>query len=141
MIKTIIDMQGKKLFKKVVRGEENNYSPNDLTFEIKDSTNVKEILRKLNTTSAYCTSFGEKPAAEQDFTVLKEKQFTKLACSQILKPHVRDTLNSWLQMNDQDLFTGRIFFTVREMFTVVKSKLAEVPTSQEFHATVQDLSV
>ena len=39
------------------------------------------------------------------------------------------------------MFTGRIFFTVREMFTVVKNKLADVPTSQEHHASPAELAV
>jgi len=49
--------------------------------------------------------------------------------SQILVPSARDSLSRWLTINDQDKFTGRIFFTVREMFTVVKNKLADKPTS------------
>lgn len=44
-------------------------------------------------------------------------------------------------INDQDMFTGRIFFTVREMFTVVKNRLADIPTSQEHHASYPELSV
>ena len=38
-------------------------------------------------------------------------------------------LDKWLQNNDQDEFTGRIFFLVREMATVVKNQIAVVPTS------------
>ena len=47
----------------------------------------------------------------------------------MLKPHVAQCLNRWLEINDQDKFTGRIYFTVREMYTVVKNQVAEVPTS------------
>ena len=63
MIKTVVDMQGTKRFKKVVRGEDNSFSPDDLNMEIKESTDVKGIFRKLTLTSAYCQSFGDKPAA------------------------------------------------------------------------------
>lgn len=48
-------------------------------------------------------------------------------------------LSRWLTINDQEKFTSRIFFTIREMFTVVKTKLFDVPTSQETHATHIDL--
>lgn len=48
-------------------------------------------------------------------------------------------LSKWLLINDQDKFSSRIFLTVREMFTVVKSQLADVPTSQEHHATHPEL--
>lgn len=37
-------------------------------------------------------------------------------------------------MNDQDKFTERIFVTVREMYTLVKNMLADIPTSQDHHA-------
>ena len=50
-----------------------------------------------------------------------DKPFTKLPCSQILKPQITAMLSRWLAMNDQEKFTSRIFFTVREMFTVVKT--------------------
>ena len=58
-----------------------------------------------------------------------------------MKPRIVDILNRWLMINDQDMFTGRIFFTVREMFTVVKNRLADIPTSQEHHASYPELSV
>ena len=87
-------------------------------------------------------SFGDRPKAQDDFTILKEKQFSKLPMSQILTPEARETLNRWLSTtNDQDKFTGRIFFTLREMFTVVKNKMADKPTSQDHHASHAELSV
>ena len=49
----------------------------------------------------------------------------------ILKPAVRQILNRWLEINDQDKFTGRIYFTVREMFTVVRNSVADIPTSHD----------
>lgn len=38
-------------------------------------------------------------------------------------------------INDQDKFTGRIYFTVREMFTVVKNQMAELTTAHDIFAT------
>ena len=73
--------------------------------------------------------------------MLKDKHFDRLAIAQVLKPHIRQILNKWLNINDQDKFTGRIFFTCREMYTVVKSKLADVPTSQEHHASQEKLNI
>ena len=54
---------------------------------------------------------------------------------------MRETLNRWLMINDQDKFTGRIFFTIREMYTVVKNRMADKPTSHDKHETHQELSV
>lgn len=70
MIKTVVEMQGKKRFKKVVGDQDNSFNANDLNMEIKENTDVKAIFRKMTTTTAYAKSFGEKPAAEQDFKVL-----------------------------------------------------------------------
>ncbi len=44
-------------------------------------------------------------------------------------------------INDQDKFTERIFSTVREMFTVVKNQLADVPTTHEIHVNHPELQV
>lgn len=72
---------------------------------------------------------------------MKNKQFARLPIAQVLKPQVREILSRWLTINDQEKFTTRIFSTVREMFTVVKNVLAEVPTSQDHHNTHDRLSV
>ena len=87
------------------------------------------MFRKMNMTTKHELTFGEKPRAQEDFKVLEEKNFSQLPIAQIIKPNIRNMISNWLKMNDQDKFTGRIFFTVRQMFTVVKSQLAEVPTS------------
>ena len=97
--------------------------------EISNVEDAREFMRKMQTTTSYAKNFGDKPKTQQDFTILKEKSFAELPISQILKPDIREMLNKWLAINDQDKFTGRIFFTVREMYTVVKNKLADLPTS------------
>jgi len=64
--------------------------------------------------------------------------------AQILNTKARDSLTKWLTINDDDKFTERIFFTVREMFTVVKNKIADKPTSQDHHdqhASHQELAI
>lgn len=116
-------------------------SPDNINLELGDPNAVKQLWRKMQTTTAYAQSFGAKVQAEDDFNIIKQKSFAKLPIAQILKPQIRDYLNNWLRINDQDKFTGRIFFTVREMYTVVKNRLAEVPTSHENHATHSELRI
>jgi len=53
--------------------------------------------------------------------ILKSKKFSELAISDILKADIVAILSKWLTINDQDEFTGRIYFTVREMYTVIKN--------------------
>ena len=138
MIKTVVDLKGQKRFKK--KGA-NEITPDDLPVDMKNASNAKEIFRKLTTTTSYAKTFGDKPKAEQDFSILNKKPFDQLPIVQILRPNVQQYLSRWLKINDQDKFTGRIYFTVREMYTVVKNQLAEVPTSHESHATLEKLNV
>jgi hypothetical protein len=49
------------------------------------------------------------------------KKFSELPINQILIPEVVSILTKWLTINDQDMFTGRIYFTIREMYTVIKN--------------------
>jgi len=94
----------------------------------------------MNNTTAYRKEFGNEVSRGTDFKVLRDKQLSKLAIAQVLKPAIREMLTRWLKMNDQDKFTIRIFTTVREMYTVVKNQLADVSTSHEFHASHQSLN-
>ena len=66
--------------------------------------------------------------------MLTKTPFSKLAISQVLRPEISQMLNRWLAMNDQDKFNERVFVTVREMYTLVKNLLADVPTSQDNHS-------
>jgi len=143
LIKAVIDLKGAKRFKNTeAAGRSASKSPNDINLELsKDPNQVKLLFRKLQMNTAYGQQFGSKPQAEDDFNILKEKSFAKLPISQILKPDARTYLNNWLIINDQDKFTGRIFFTVREMYTVVKNRLADVPTSHDNHGSHSELKI
>ena len=109
MIKTVIDLKGAKRFKKNNNEIVASAGLNDLSLDINNLSNAKEFMRKMQTTSAYNQNFGGRPQAEQEFRILRDKQFSKLQISQILTANARETLNRWLTINDQDKFTGRIF--------------------------------
>ena len=89
--------------------------------------------------TSYCQTFGEKPKAAEAFSILKTKKFNELYYNEILLPEVSEILARWLSINDQDMFTGRIFFTIREMYTVIKNQVATVPTSHELFTDVKKL--
>ena len=97
-------------------------------------TNAKEVFRRMTNTTQYANQFGAKPAELKDHKVLDKKSFAKLGISQVLKPNIVQMLSRWLTINDQEKFTERIFTTVREMYTVVKNMIADVPTSQDHHS-------
>ena len=124
LIKSIIESEGTRRFKKEGNDENNSAIVNgqiDLNADISDPKVANEIFRKMTTTTRYEQMFGAKPAAAQDFSILKQKPFSKLPSSQILKPHIVSLMSKWLTLNDQEKLTGRIFFTIRDMYTNVKS--------------------
>lgn len=41
--------------------------------------------------------------------------------SSILKANVAEYIGRWIKINDQDEFTGRIYFTLREIYTVIRN--------------------
>ena len=104
------------------------------------NSNARAHFRKITTQTSYCKTFGERPKAQEDFSILKNKKFADLGITKILKPQIVQILNRWLEINDQEKFTGRIYFTVREMFTVVKNQVAEVPTSHGTFIKEPDLA-
>lgn len=83
------------------------------------------------TQTSYCQTFGEKPKAAEAFSILKMKKLDELPFNEILLPEVVKILAKWLIINDQDMFTGRIYFTIREMYTVVKSQIATITTNHD----------
>ena len=72
--------------------------------------------------------------------ILQQKPFLKQQYAQVLKPQIIAILSRWLAVNDQDRLTERIFNTTREMFTVIKNQLFDVPTSQGIHAKHDELN-
>merc|ERR1719469_1594967 len=62
---------------------------------------------------------------------LQKKKLSDLPISRILKPSVLRVFEHWLQINDQDEFTQKLFFTLREMNTVVSNQLAVVPEAMQ----------
>ena len=102
--------------------------------DVKNMPNAKEVFRRMTNQTQYGQQFGARPKELQDHKVLNKTPFVKLAISQVLKPDISQMLNRWLAMNDQDKFNERVFVTVREMYTLVKNLLADVPTSQDIHS-------
>lgn len=47
---------------------------------------AKKMLRKINNTTSYSKTFGEKPKTEEDYQIVKYKSFNQLPIAQIIKP-------------------------------------------------------
>jgi hypothetical protein len=76
----------------------------------------------MNSKSNYAYTFGETPKQEESSGILKYQRFAQLSISSIVKAPIRDMIDLWLSMNDIEDFQMRIYTTVREMYTVIKSQ-------------------
>lgn len=48
-----------------------------------------------------------------------------------MKPQVTVIIDKWLRINDQEDFSRRIYLSLVELYTVVRNKVAVVPTTQD----------
>ena len=53
--------------------------------------------------------------------IVKSKALSELPISSSLRPEVIEILEKWIKINDQDEFTRRIFFTLRELYTIIRA--------------------
>ena len=56
--------------------------------------------------------------------IMKRKNFRSLDISQYIQDVPSRFIEKWIQINDQDEFTKRIYFTIREVHTIVSNQEA-----------------
>lgn len=70
--------------------------------------------------------------------MLQQKKVSELDFSCILKPETLACLDRWSQLGNEDEFVAKVFFTLREMYTVVRGRLNHSTTTKDtFVATPQ----
>lgn len=72
--------------------------------------------------SSYNSQFGDRPKGAEDYVIMKYKKFRTLEISQYIQPVAAQYIEKWLTINDQDEFIKRIFFTIRDLHTVVRNQ-------------------
>lgn len=87
----------------------------------KDMNQAKEIFRRNTTLSSYRDSFGDPPKAAEDFVVMRQKKFSNLEISKFILPHAINYIEKWINMNNKDEFIKRVYFTLREVHTIIKN--------------------
>jgi hypothetical protein len=131
VIHKILEVDGKKRFKPDGTVKDGR---TDLLMKDVNSVPIEDAqreFRKLTNVSQYATFFGSRPKMSHDYEILKYKKFSQLRIASILKPHVIQTIERWLAINDQEEFTKRIYYTVRDVFTIVRNQ--EPPVSLHKH--------
>ena len=90
------------------------------------------MFRKMTNQTSYRLQFGEPPKAAEDYVILKSKRLKDLEICQYMTPNALQYLDKWININDQDEFTKRIYFTLREIYTVIRNLNAPITTKKSF---------
>ena len=68
---------------------------------------------------------GEPPKAQEEFAILKTKKFRDLDISKFFIEMSAIYIETWLKINDSDELISTLYFTLRDLYTVIKNM--EVP--------------
>ena len=63
---------------------------------------------------------------------MKWKRFKTLEISKYIQPSAAAYIEKWLSINDQDEFIKTIFFTIREIHSVVRNQEPATTTNSNF---------
>jgi len=128
VLKTIIELKGEKRFRRQ-RG-----TGSSMVERIggEDLGSAKQTFRKMNTKSSYNRQFGERPAEEEAYTIVKKKRLSELDFASILKPTACAMIEKWIAGGSEEEFTARVFFTLRAMYTIVRGRSNFSTTNGEF---------
>lgn len=88
-------------------------------------------MRKMNTKSSYNRQFGERPKEEEAYTIVKKKRLSELDFASILKPTSCAMIEKWIAGGSEEEFTARVFFTLRDMYTIVRGKTTFSTTNRD----------
>jgi hypothetical protein len=64
--------------------------------------------------------------------VLKNKKFKQLEIAQFIQPNAATYIEKWITLNNQDEFTKRIYFTIRDMHSIVRNLEPSSTTATNF---------
>lgn len=87
---------------------------------------------KLNSVSNYASNFGSNCKTQVDTDTLKNEKLSNLPYASSLKLEALEYLQRWLNLNDIDEFSLRIFTILRDIYTVIKSLQAPTTLGSEY---------
>lgn len=97
--------------------------------DLEDS--AKETFRKINGKSSYNRQFGERPKEEEAYTIVQKKKLSDLDFASILKPAPLAMIEKWISNGSEEEFTAKVFFTLRDMYTIVRGKSNFATTNRD----------
>ena len=87
----------------------------------------------MNTKSSYNRQFGERPRDEEAFHIVKKKRFSELDFASILKQEPCAMIERWIIGDSDQEFVSRVFFTLRDMYTIVRGKSNFATTNRDLY--------
>jgi len=133
VLKTILELKGEKRFRrqKGAQGASVDVHNKADDMDVKDYNAAKQTFRKMSTKSSYNRQFGERPKEEEAYHIVKKKRFSEIDFSSILKPGPCAMVEKWIIGDSDDEFVSRVFFTLRDIYTIVRSKSNFETTNRE----------
>jgi hypothetical protein len=126
VLKTILELKGEKRFRRQRAAGLSTEAKQAITVDdllnSKDMSQAKTAFRKISVKSSYNRQFGERPKEEEAFHIIKKKKFSELDFAAILKSEPLRIIEKWVGVDNEEEFTARVFFTLREMYTIVRGK-------------------
>ena len=102
-----------------------------LDLKTQDFEKKKELFRRMNFMTSYSINFGERPRMTEDQEILRYKKLSDLLISKILKPQAIQFFEKWLEVNEKNELTSKLYLTLRNMYTRVFNNIATISTKDE----------
>ena len=127
LIQAIIKYKGTKRFRAKYCEEKD-----DDVF-LSDEIDVNEAqarLTKMYNTSVYTAEHGAKtePKFSEQTAILAYKKFSELPFSSMLTEPAKKALDSWLALNDQDVYKASVLNTLRTLYSLVRIRTVSQST-------------
>eukprot|EP00347_Sterkiella_histriomuscorum_P014305 403361381 len=120
VVEKIIEIKGAKRFKQ--RNTSQNKAGASLDLVNLKYDDAQKEFRKMTNTTHYAQFYGMKPKAQEDYEILKFKRLSELQMATIIKPHITQFIENWIRINDQEEYTGALYQTLREIYTVIRNQ-------------------
>ncbi len=127
IIKNILDLQGRKRFKRVQTAEAAGSGAEDFN-------KAKQLYHRRNNRAHYNWQFGERPRASNDHQLNGESM--ALLISAVCKRTAAEYISHFIKINEVEEFKWAVYSTLRDINTVLRNQMATV-TSTKQHFTPQ----
>ena len=88
----------------------------------------------MNYITNYSITYGERPKMKEDQEILRYKKLSDLSISKILRPAQLQYLEKWIEINEMNELSQKLYITLRDMYTRVFNNTATITTKDDSFA-------